>query len=104
MLAQLPEEAGSAVIVVKTERPTSSSRLPNGKGDPNRPKYDPAIIYILELATVLTLRDRSTLEELGESLAGCLQTFVRDARNLHPLAIARILFYLLQLLGASYVR
>lgn len=102
-MAQLPEETTPAVIVVKPERPPNSSRLANGKADPNRPTYDPGMIYILELATIITLRDRETLKTLGESLGIALQTFIRDARNLHPLALSRVVHYLLALLRLSHV-
>lgn len=103
LLDQLPEETAPAVIVVKPERPSNPSRLANGKVDPNRPSYDPAMIYILELATLLTLRDRETLETLGEGLSITLQSFIRDARNLHPLALSRIVYYLLEQLRLSHV-
>lgn len=103
LLAQLPEETAPAVIVVKPERPPNPSRLANGKVDPNRPSYDPSMIYILELATILTLRDRETLETLGEGLSIALQSFIRDARNVHPLALSRVVYYLLEQLRLSHV-
>jgi brefeldin A-resistance guanine nucleotide exchange factor 1 len=61
------------------------------------------MIFLLELATVLTLRDDKTLESLGESLATTLQTLIRDAKNLHPLTVSRIVSYLLNLLRLSHV-
>ena len=61
------------------------------------------MIYLLELATILTLRDQETLEILGDTLGTFLQTFVRDARNLHPLALSRIVYYLLDLLRLGHV-
>ncbi|OJJ50935.1 hypothetical protein ASPZODRAFT_55909 [Penicilliopsis zonata CBS 506.65] len=102
LLAQLPEESTPAVIVVKTERPTGSPRPSNGKINSHRPTYDPGMLYILELATILTLRDRETLEALGESLLTSLQTLVRGARSLHSLSVSRLLSYLLNLLRLSY--
>jgi hypothetical protein len=44
----------------------SSHRAPvfDGRADPNQPKYDPSMVFVLELATVLTLRDEKTLEEV----------------------------------------
>lgn len=103
LLSQLPEENAPAVIVVKPERPSPVSRPSSTRADPSQPKYDPAMIFLLELATVLTLRDDKTLEVLGESLATTLQTLVRDANNLHPLTVSRILSYLLNLLRLSHV-
>ncbi|KAJ6144511.1 hypothetical protein N7470_008406 [Penicillium chermesinum] len=76
--------------------------LMNIKADPNQPKYDPSMIFVLELATVLTLRDEGTLEVLGERLATTLQTLIRDAKNLHPLTVSRIVSYLLNLLRLSH--
>ena len=103
LLSLLPEENAPAVIVVKPERPTPTSRAANSRADPNQPKYDPSMIFVLELATVLTLRDEKTLEVLGENLATTLQTLVRDAKNLHPLTVSRVVSYLLNLLRLSHV-
>ncbi|CAP95598.1 Pc21g07010 [Penicillium rubens Wisconsin 54-1255] len=102
LLSLLPEENAPAVIVVKPERPTPTSRAANGRADPNQPKYDPSMVFVLELATVLTLRDEKTLEALGENLATTLQTLVRDAKNLHPLTVSRVVSYLLNLLRLSH--
>ncbi|KAF7720322.1 Sec7 domain-containing protein [Penicillium ucsense] len=102
LLSQLPEENAPAVIVVKPERPSQVPRPSGSRVDPNRPKYDPSTIFLLELATVLTLRDEQTLSILGESMATTLQTFTRDVKNLHPLTISRILSYLLNLLRLSH--
>ncbi|CAG8270358.1 unnamed protein product [Penicillium olsonii] len=101
LLSLLPEENAPAVIVVKSERPTPTSRIGN-RADPNQPKYDPSMIFVLELATVLTLRDDKTLEVLGENLATTLQTLLRDAKNLHPLSVSRVVSYLLNLLRLSH--
>lgn len=103
LLSHLPEENAPAVIVVKPERPGPSSRPLTTRVDPNRPKYDPSMTFVLELATVLTLRDEQTLETLGEMLAATLQTLVRDAKNLHPLTVSRLVYYLLNLLRLSHV-
>lgn len=103
LLSHLPEENAPAVIFVKPERPTPSSRPLTTRVDPNQPKYDPSMIFVLELATVITLRDEKTLETLGEMLATNLQTLVRDAKNLHPLTVSRLVYYLLNLLRLSHV-
>ena len=102
LLSQLPEESAPAVIVVKPERPSPASRA-NGKADASQSKYDPGMMYLLELATIITLRDDETLEALGERLLTSLQAFIRDARNLHSLALSRIIYYLLNLLRLSHV-
>ncbi|EAU37045.1 conserved hypothetical protein [Aspergillus terreus NIH2624] len=100
LLDLLPEESAPAVIVVKQERP--ASRIPNGKVDAERSTYDPGMMYLLELATILTLRDQGTLEATGERLLASLQAFVRDAKNIHSLALSRIIYYLLNLLRLSH--
>ncbi|KAI9376339.1 hypothetical protein BJX61DRAFT_538871 [Aspergillus egyptiacus] len=101
LLAQLPEESAPAVIVVKPERPLPSSRG-SAKSSINGSLYDPGIIYLLELAAILTLRDQQTIESMGEGLLASLQGFVRDARNLHSLALSRVITYLLNLLRLSH--
>lgn len=104
MLLELPEENASAVIVVKTERPSSAGPRPSStKSDLTSPGYNPGMLYTLELATVLAIRDAETIEAVGENLAGSLQGIVRDARNVHPLIVSRVLYYLLNLLRLSYV-
>ena len=102
LISQLPE-GGPAVIVVKPEVPTSgfaNGQRPQAKG----PVYDPTIVYLLELATVLALRDSSTVAELGRDVAEALQGVVRDAANVHSTVASRSAFYLLSLLKASHVR
>uniref|UniRef100_A0A093VLR4 SEC7 domain-containing protein n=1 Tax=Talaromyces marneffei PM1 TaxID=1077442 RepID=A0A093VLR4_TALMA len=103
LLLELPEENASAVIVVKTERPSSAGPRPSStKSDLTSPGYNPGMLYTLELATVLAIRDAETIEAVGENLAGSLQGIVRDARNVHPLIVSRVLYYLLNLLRLSY--
>ncbi|PYH44546.1 Sec7 domain-containing protein [Aspergillus saccharolyticus JOP 1030-1] len=102
LLAQLPEESAPAVIVVKPERPAAGPRAANGRLNASKPHYDPSMLYLLELATALTLRDSQTLASLGERLLTSLQAFVRDARNIHSLALSRIIYYLMSLLRLSY--
>ena len=103
LLAQMPEESAPAVIVVKSERPSAGSRASNGRTDGGKSNYDPGMMYLLEMATILTLRDSKTLETLGERLLTTLQAFIRDARNVHSLALSRIIHYLLNLLRLSHV-
>lgn len=104
LLMELPEENASAVIVVKTERPPSAGpRSSSVKSDLTSPGYNPGMLYTLELATVLATRDEQTVEAVGENLAGSLEGIVRDARNVHPLIVSRVLYYLLNFLRLSYV-
>ncbi|KAL2800397.1 hypothetical protein BJX66DRAFT_331975 [Aspergillus keveii] len=101
LLAQLPEESAPAVIVVKPERPLPSSRA-NSRAGTGTNQYDPGMMYLLELAAILTLRDSETIATLGEGLLASLQGFIRDAQNLHSLALSRVTTYLLNLLRLSH--
>ncbi|KAL3464216.1 hypothetical protein BJX64DRAFT_99281 [Aspergillus heterothallicus] len=101
LLTQLPEESAPAVMVVKPERPLPSLRA-NSKTGTSTNQYDPGMMYLLELAAILTLRDSQTIESLGEGLLASLQGFVRDAQNLHSLALSRVTTYLLNLLRLSH--
>jgi hypothetical protein len=59
--------------------------------------------YVLELCTVLTLRDEETVTALGRDVAEALQNTLRNAGSYHHILISRTIFYLLQILQASYV-
>jgi brefeldin A-resistance guanine nucleotide exchange factor 1 len=60
-------------------------------------------VYILELATIIAMRDEETIALIGQGVADALQNVVRDASNVHPLVISRVVFYVLQLLNRSQV-
>lgn len=100
LLSHLPEDPSSAVIVVKPEVPAAAPT--NGQKSTSS-TYDPAAIYLLELCTTLALRDDETVRVLGGEVAEALQSVVRDATSYHPTMISRSIFYLLNLLHASYV-
>ncbi|KAF2188369.1 Sec7-domain-containing protein [Zopfia rhizophila CBS 207.26] len=102
LLEQIPEDGSPRVIVVKPELPPPASPRPNGnKAKLNRPTYDPSLVFVLELATVLALRDEETVRELAKDVTDSLQSVIRDASKLHPVVIARSVYYLLSLLKAS---
>lgn len=102
LLSQMEEL--SPVVAVKPERPMPVTVRVNGHRMPKSgPDYDPGMVFLLELATLLTLRDDETIAAAGEVLTGSLQNAVRDASNLHPLAASRAVHYLLELLRYSYV-
>lgn len=101
LLDQLPDDPSSIVISVKSETDTA---VANGqKTSSTGPVYDPAVVYLLELCTVLALRDRETTDALGADVAEALQNVMRNAPNYHSTMISRTMFYLLHLLHASYV-
>lgn len=102
LLDHLPKE--SSPIVVKPDRPTSGPIRTNGhQSTAHGISYDPSVVYLLELATIIALRDSDTIAAVGESVADALQNVVRDASNVHSLIVSRAVFYLLHLLNASQV-
>ena len=103
LLSHLPEHDSPRVIAVKPEIPAPTPLRANGTKTPTneRPIYDPAVVYVLELATILALRDDETISALGSDVAKALQTVISDAERLHPVALSRTVFYLLSLLRAS---
>ncbi|KIX04415.1 uncharacterized protein Z518_05283 [Rhinocladiella mackenziei CBS 650.93] len=101
LLSQVEES--SPVVTVKPERPMPVTVRVNGHRVPKAgPEYDPGSVFLLELATQLTLRDDETIAAAGENLTGSLQNAVRDVSNLHPLAASRVVHYLLELLRYSF--
>ena len=103
ILSQLPEDT-SPIVVVKPDRSAPSSSRPNGHRRTNLGlSYNPSIVFLYELATILTTRDNETLSAAGEKLTSSLQTSARDASNIHPVAATRIVHYLLEMLRLSSV-
>jgi brefeldin A-resistance guanine nucleotide exchange factor 1 len=103
LLSQLPDES-SPIVVVRPERPTTiPSRSEVSRSSPPDASYNPGTVFLLEFATILTLRDEDTVARAGEHLAASLQTAIRDASNLHPLTSSRMVHYLLDLLRHAYV-
>jgi golgi-specific brefeldin A-resistance guanine nucleotide exchange factor 1 len=102
LLSQLPEDPANAIITVKSD--SAPPVVANGqKRTTEGPVYDPAIVYVLELCTVLALRDDESMKALGQDVAGALQNILRDASNYHQTMVSRTVFYTLNLLRASYV-
>lgn len=104
ILVQLPEEESPRVMVVKPDLPPPSPARPNGQRSRiNTPVYDPVVVFVLELATLLSLRDEETVREFGMDVADALRRIVRNSANVHYIAISRAVYYLLRLLQASQV-
>ena len=104
LLEQLPEESSPVVIVVKPDRPTPAPIKTNDhQTDPHGLVYDPSVVFVLELATILAMRDDEAVSMVGEAVADALQTTIRNFANTHPLIVSRAVFYLLHLLKASRV-
>ena len=105
LLKQLPEPSSPVVIIVRPDRTTPASARTNGHREiPSKPAYDPSVVFVLELATIMATRDTESVALMGQAVADALQTVVRDANNVHPLVLARAVYYLLYLLNASQVR
>ena len=102
ILSQLPDES-PPIVIVKADRPPHPAQSNGHRLSQTGPTYNPGMVFLLELATNLVLRDNDTVAVAGESLTACLQSLVRDAANLHPLVAIRVVHYLLRLLQASYV-
>jgi brefeldin A-resistance guanine nucleotide exchange factor 1 len=102
LLEHIPEDGSPRVIAVKQEVPGAASR-PNNKGKGNRPIYDPSLVFVLELATVLVLRSDETIKELAKDVTEALSNVIRDVTVHHSVVIARSVYYLLSLLNASNV-
>jgi brefeldin A-resistance guanine nucleotide exchange factor 1 len=94
LLGHIPEDSSPRILVVKSDVPVPSPRSKDSA-------YDPSLVFILELATVLVLRDGKTVEALGKDLANTLQSVVRNASNYHYVVISRVAYYLLALLRVS---
>lgn len=101
LLAQLPDDPSSIGFSVKSEN--DAPALSNGQSSKSGPVYDPAMVYLLELCTVLALRDQETVKALGADVAEALQNVLRHAASYHFIMISRTLLYQLHLLHASYV-
>lgn len=94
LLGHIPEDSSPQILAVKSDLPAASLKA-------TMTLYDPSLVYILELATILTMRDAETIEALGKDVAGALQTIIRNAANYHYVVISRSAYYLLSLLRIS---
>ncbi|KAK4617730.1 hypothetical protein CLAFUW4_12238 [Fulvia fulva] len=102
LLSHLPENESPRVISVKQDLPAPAPVRANGtKSTAELPVYNPAVVYILELVTILAMRDDDTIKALVPDVAEALQTVVKDADRVHPVALSRTVFYLLTLLKVS---
>ncbi|KAH8681598.1 hypothetical protein BX600DRAFT_375964 [Xylariales sp. PMI_506] len=103
LLDELPDEDSSSgpVITVKTDSlpPTQDN---GNKQASKKPTYDPAVVYILEFCTVLTLRDSESVEVLGKKVAEALQTVLRNSNRHHSILVARAAYYQFSILKSSY--
>ncbi|QIW99350.1 hypothetical protein AMS68_004868 [Peltaster fructicola] len=103
LIESLPVDDEHRVIAPKTDLPAPTPIRANGTKATTdlQVTYDPALVYVLELATILALRDEETLTKLGAEASQALEDRIRDPERLHPVALSRVVFYLLSLLRAS---
>jgi brefeldin A-resistance guanine nucleotide exchange factor 1 len=92
LLGHIPEDSSPRILVVKSDVPT----VPRSAST-----YDPALVYVLELATILAMRDRHTVEAVGKEVATALQNIIRNASSYHYVVISRAAYYLFSLLRVS---
>lgn len=98
----MPDDPSSTIIAVKSDN--NAATVNGQKTLSDGLIYDPAFVYVLELCTVLSLKDENSVLESGAQVSEALQSVIRDSANYHPTLVARAVFYLLSLLHASYVR
>ncbi|KAA8571032.1 hypothetical protein EYC84_000398 [Monilinia fructicola] len=102
LISQLPDDPSSVVISVKSEVEPPSSPTNGINGTLSGPVYDPSMVYVLELCTVLATRDNETINAFGADVAEALQNVIRNSSSWHYVMVSRTIFYLLHLLHASY--
>lgn len=104
LLSHMPEEGDPRVIVVKSELPSPTGTRPSEpKSNSVSLAYDASVVFVLELATILAVRDTEVIAKLGEEVVDALQGVLRDASHVHPLTLSRTIYYLLSFLRASHV-
>lgn len=92
------------VIVVKPALPAQNSIGPEAdRISLDSSGYDPATVYVLELATIIALRDRDTIGVLGKEVFEALHNMIRNSASTHPVVVSRAVFYLLSLISNSDV-
>ena len=65
--------------------------------EPQDKSYDPSMLFLLELATSLAIRDVESMRDLSGELAGYCTEILRQRKHLHPILVERTLIYLMAL-------
>jgi brefeldin A-resistance guanine nucleotide exchange factor 1 len=68
----------------------------NGQEAKDKP-YDPSILFLLEMATSLAIRDEESMKTLSAEVAEYCTEILRQRKHLHPILLERSLIYLLVL-------
>lgn len=89
------------VAVIKAEPGSPNpSKANHQQGASN---YDPSTIYLLELASMIAIKNKAIGEAVSKDVVEVLQDVVRSSNSLHPLIVSRAAFCLLHVLNANYV-
>ena len=96
----VPRESSPVVAVIKPEPGSPNPAKMNGHRAASQ--YDPTVIYMLELASMIAIKN-TTSDTIGKSVVEVLQDVIRSSGTLHPLVVSRAAFYLLHVLYANYV-
>lgn len=59
--------------------------------------YDPSMLFLLEMATSLAIRDEESMRDLSPEIAGYCTEILRQRKHLHPILVERTLIYLMAL-------
>ena len=105
LLNHMPQQDSAPVVaVVKPESDPLSPGKPGARHSTTLSEYDPSIIYLLEIATILTIRNHQVAMSTEQDVMEALQGVVRNSNSFHPIITSRSAFYLLRLLHAKHGR
>ena len=65
--------------------------------EPQDISYDPSMLFQLELATSLAIRDAESMRDLSAEVAGYCTEILRQRKHLHSILVERTLIYLMAL-------
>lgn len=65
--------------------------------EPQDKPYDPSMVFLLEMATSLAIRDVESMRDLSAEVAGYCTEILRQRKHLHPILVERTLIYLMAL-------
>ncbi|KAL6881533.1 hypothetical protein J3F83DRAFT_722627 [Trichoderma novae-zelandiae] len=101
LLEQLPQDDHPAVIGVKQDSVTVVP--PNGPvPSTGLPSYDPTTPFILELCTILTIRDGEVAPTTAKQVLDAIHGVLRDHSQWHGITVSRAAFYGLMILKSGY--
>ena len=103
LLEQLPQDSSPVVAIVKSTEPGSPNPAKSNGNRGTTSSYNPSVLYILELATVMAMKNKDSSIDIGKDVVEALLDVLRDSKTWHPIVISRAVFYLLNLLNACHV-